>query len=51
MTSKDLLLPVELAQALHDYLMTRPMGEVERIVLPLRNLKPAPEPEVATPNP
>lgn len=50
MTSKDLLLPVELAQALHDYLITRPFGEVERMVGALRTLKPAHPPEVAAPN-
>lgn len=36
-----LLIPRELAQALHDYLMMRPMAEVEQLVAKLRTLKPA----------
>lgn len=34
-------LPQNLAQALHDYLMSRPMAEVEQLVMALRRTKPA----------
>jgi len=33
-------LPPELAQAIHDYLVTRPMREVEGLVTALRQCKP-----------
>ena len=36
------LIPVALLQALHDYLMTRPMVEVEPMVTALRNCQPMP---------
>lgn len=36
-----LQLPTELVQAIHDYLMTRPMREVEALVTAIRNAKPA----------
>jgi hypothetical protein len=35
-----LMLPAELAQSIHDYLITRPMREVEHLVLTLRQAKP-----------
>lgn len=45
------LIPTELAQALHDYLMrNRPMAEVEGFVVALRTLEPVrpdPTPEPA----
>ena len=36
-----LQLPPELVQAIHDYLMTRPMREVEALVAAIRSVKPA----------
>jgi hypothetical protein len=33
-------IPPQLAQALHDYLLTRPMREVEAMVNALRECKP-----------
>ena len=36
-----LQLPSDLVQIIHDYLMTRPMREVEQIVLAIRQAKPA----------
>jgi hypothetical protein len=44
----DLLIPAAFAQQLHDYLLGRPMGEVEPLVAGLRRLQPAPQP---TPQP
>jgi hypothetical protein len=38
-------LPPELAQAIHDYLVTRPMREVESIVTALRQCKPKDQPD------
>lgn len=51
MKPSELLLPVDLAQALHDYLAMRPFGEVERMVVALRSLRsaPTPAPEVEAP--
>ena len=37
-------IPRELAQALHSYLMDRPMVEVEHLVVGLRQAKPVPDP-------
>lgn len=46
-----LVIPANLAQGLHDYLSTRPMREVENMVVGVRQLKPLseylPEPEPA----
>lgn len=42
------LVPVEVAEALHGYLVARPMGEVEQLVGALRASKPAPVEETAT---
>jgi len=36
-------IPEPLARALHDYLLSRPMGEVERMVAALRECKPKQE--------
>ena len=36
-----LQLPADLIQAIHDYLMTRPMREVEALVAAIRNAKRA----------
>lgn len=36
------LIPPSLLQGLHDYLMIRPMGEVEPLVTALRQCKPVP---------
>ena len=36
-------MPPELAQAIHEYLLSRPMREVERIVAALRECKPKQE--------
>ena len=36
-----LQLPADLVQAIHDYLMTRPMREVEALVAAIRTAKPA----------
>lgn len=47
------IIPTRLASALHDYLLTRPMGEVEGLVVGLRQAKPfdpAP-PEAKKPTP
>jgi hypothetical protein len=41
----NLLIPTELAQAIHDYLLTKPMGEVETLVVQIRALRPAPAAE------
>ena len=35
-----LQLPPDLIQAIHDYLMTRPMREVEALVTAIRTAKP-----------
>ena len=35
-----LQLPADLVQAVHDYLMTRPMREVEALVAEVRKAKP-----------
>jgi hypothetical protein len=35
-----LQLPADLVQAIHDYLMTRPMREVEELVFEVRKAKP-----------
>lgn len=53
MKPTELLLPVELAQALYDYIATRPFVEVERLAIALRALKPVPTPapEVEAPTP
>ena len=40
-----LQLPSELVQAIHDYLMTRPMREVEALVAAIRNAKPVEQKE------
>jgi len=41
MTQPPLLtIPAELAQSIHDYLVTRPMREVEALVVALRQAKP-----------
>ncbi len=37
---ETVILPHALAQAIHDYLMTRPMGEVEQMVVALRRARP-----------
>lgn len=37
---KEVTIPADLAQALHEYLTTRPMREVEGLVVALRNAKP-----------
>lgn len=34
----NLIIPKDLAQAIHDYLLSRPMGEVEVLALGLRDL-------------
>lgn len=39
-----MLIPQPLLQALHDYLITKPMSEVEQLVAAIRQCKPAPEP-------
>lgn len=39
-----ILVPMPILQVLHDYLLTRPMGEVEQLVAALRKCKPAPPP-------
>ena len=36
----NLIISKDLAQAIHDYLLSRPMGEVEVLALELRNLSP-----------
>jgi len=36
-----LQLPSDLVQAVHDYLMTRPMREVEALVTAIRTAKPS----------
>lgn len=36
-----LQLPADIVQAIHDYLMTRPMREVEALVAAIRSAKPA----------
>jgi hypothetical protein len=38
-------LPPELAQAIHDYLVSRPMREVEALVNALRQCKPKEQPD------
>ena len=43
-----LQLPANLVQALHDYLMTRPMIEVEALVAEIRKAKPVEKPTDAT---
>lgn len=43
-----LQLPADLVQAVHDYLMTRPMQEVEALVVGLRKAKPVEKPADAT---
>ena len=40
-----LQLPSDLVQAIHDYLMTRPMREVEALVAAIRNAKPVEQKE------
>lgn len=47
-----LLIPSSFAQQLHDYLYTRPMHEVEDMVLKLRMLTPIvpPAPPIHNPN-
>lgn len=40
-----LQLPPELVQAIHDYLMTRPMREVEALVAEVRKAKPVEQKE------
>jgi hypothetical protein len=45
----NLLIPAAFAQQLHDYLLGRPMGEVEQLVGGLRQLRPAPQPDVTDP--
>lgn len=42
-----ILVPTQLLQALHDYLMTRPMAEVEQMALSIRQCKTAPPVEAA----
>lgn len=37
---QNVSIPQGLAQAIHDYLMTRPMREVEGLVAPLRQAQP-----------
>jgi len=44
-----LQLPPDLIQAIHDYLMTRPMREVEALVLGIRDAKPVEKPPVTSP--
>jgi len=39
--AEQVTIPAELARAIHDYLVTRPMREVEGLVLALRQAKPA----------
>lgn len=37
---QNVSIPQQLAQAIHDYLVTRPMREVEGLVAPLRQAQP-----------
>ena len=41
--NQQVIISQQLAQALHDYLMTRPMGEVEGLALGLRQASPLPK--------
>lgn len=47
---KRIVIPQDLAQELHDYLMTRPMREVEPLVANLRRGEALPE-DAASPPP
>lgn len=40
MQADAILIPANLAQAIHDYLLTRPMREVEALVNALRQCQP-----------
>lgn len=40
-----LQLPREIVQAVHDYLVTRPMAEVEPLVIEIRKARPVEEKE------
>lgn len=40
MQANKIAIPAQLAQAIHDYLLTRPMREVEGLVNALRECKP-----------
>ena len=50
MTDPRASMPAELAQALHEYLMARPMREVEGLVVALRQAAPV-EVEKSMPGP
>lgn len=50
MMMKKIVIPQDLAQELHDYLMTRPMREVEPLVVNLRQCEALPE-DAASPPP
>lgn len=41
--SQTITVPAQLAQGIHEYLMTRPMREVEGLVAGLRQCAPPPE--------
>lgn len=43
MNEPRVTIPAELAQAVHDYLMTRPMREVEQMVVGMRQAEPVKE--------
>lgn len=49
MNEELLLVPSSLIQAVHDYLTTRPMREVEGLVVGLRSAKPLTPPAPPTP--
>lgn len=49
MTVPRVSMPAELAQAIHDYLMTRPMGEVEGLVVSIRQAEALPDKSRASP--